>query len=71
MRYLTRIPIREFKRSLELYSQKPPKRVVVVDDIEKDVEIGCPKIVWDGPYKFRCGMGTTECYIHGPFNKRS
>jgi hypothetical protein len=32
----------------------------------KDGEPGCPEIRFD-LYSYRCGMGTTECHLHGPF----
>lgn len=30
---------------------------------------GCPTIVWDGPYRFRCGIGAQVgvCAYHGKF----
>ena len=37
---------------------------------ENDVPKGCPVMVWDGPYKHRCGLGATvgRCAYHGPFD---
>lgn len=37
---------------------------------EKDAPKGCPVIVWDGPYSFRCGAGASvgRCAHHGPFD---
>jgi len=28
---------------------------------------GCPVEVWDGPYMYRCSLGTNRCAYHGPF----
>lgn len=33
----------------------------------EDDKPGCPVIVWDGPYRYRCSMGTRRCAIHGPY----
>jgi hypothetical protein len=33
---------------------------------------GCPEPVWDGPYKYRCGLGGggTVCPRHGEFGHK-
>lgn len=30
---------------------------------------GCPEFCWDGPYRYRCGLGAEHgvCSVHGPF----
>lgn len=37
----------------------------------KDGKPGCPEIVWDGPYQFRCSMGIDRCGQHGRFEVRA
>jgi hypothetical protein len=41
------------------------KEIVVA---EKDGLPGCPEMVWDGPYKYRCSLGIDVCSIHGKFD---
>lgn len=34
-----------------------------------DGKPGCPVVVWDGPYHYRCSLGAAvgRCAYHGPF----
>lgn len=33
----------------------------------KDGKPGCPVIMFDGPYDYRCSLGVDDCAYHGAF----
>lgn len=56
---------RLFPNEMPLPAPVHPSSIVAV----RNGRPGCPETRWD-LYAYRCGMGVTECHLHGPFDTR-
>lgn len=61
-----------YTRSLELLKNEEVEEKIRNGDFsnivaERDGKKGCPEIIWDGPYNWRCGLGINKCARHGYF----